>query len=49
MVDMGEFKKCIRDSRIDVTDSEIYIMFHLFDNEEYGKINFFDFLNTLKG
>ncbi|EGR29644.1 hypothetical protein IMG5_151930, partial [Ichthyophthirius multifiliis] len=48
-VNLNEFKKCIRDSRIDVTDSEINISFNLFDPEESGTINFFDFLNTLKG
>ncbi len=30
-INLVEFKKCIRDYRIDVTDPEIHIMFNLFD------------------
>ena len=48
-INLNEFRKCIRDKRIDVTDSEIDIIFSLFDIDESGNINFFDFLHSLKG
>jgi len=46
---INEFRKAVRDYRIDVTDSEIGIIFNLFDPDETGKIDFMEFINALRG
>eukprot|EP00825_Cyclidium_porcatum_P007794 TRINITY_DN1390_c0_g1_i9.p1 TRINITY_DN1390_c0_g1~~TRINITY_DN1390_c0_g1_i9.p1 ORF type:complete len:523 (+),score=123.87 TRINITY_DN1390_c0_g1_i9:62-1630(+) len=48
-VDPKQFKKAIKDSRIDVTDSEIDIVFNIFDAQYQGLVDFMQFLQSLKG
>ena len=49
MLSLSEFRKAVRDYRIDVTDAEISIIFNLFDPEETGTIDLLEFINSLRG
>lgn len=44
-----EYRKAIRDHRIDVTDSEIDLVFSYFDRERTGLIDLWGMLFVLKG
>ncbi|KAL4489389.1 hypothetical protein ABPG72_002685 [Tetrahymena utriculariae] len=46
---LAEFKKSISNFKIEVTETEITIIFNLFDPQQTGQISLFDFLNALKG
>ena len=49
LLNLSEFRKAVRDYRIDVTDAEISIIFNLFDPEETGAIDLLEFINSLRG
>ncbi|KAL4439152.1 hypothetical protein ABPG74_008927 [Tetrahymena malaccensis] len=48
-LNLAEFKKSISNFKIEVTETEVTIIFNLFDPQETGQISLFDFLNALKG
>ncbi len=49
LLSLGEFRKAIRDHRIDVTDPEIDIIFNYFDRDQQGYIDLWGMIFVLKG
>ena len=49
MLTINEFRKAVRDHRIDVTDSEIDLVFAYFDRDMTGLIDLWGMLFVLKG
>lgn len=46
---IAEFKKSIRDYRLEVTDQEIQFVFDYFDKGSLGSINYLEFMDALRG
>jgi Ca2+-binding EF-hand superfamily protein len=49
MLSLSEFRKAIRDHRIEVTDPEIDIVFDYFDREQSGYVDLWGMLFVLRG
>ena len=49
LLSITEFRKAVRDHRIDVTDSEIDLAFSYFDRDGTGLIDLWGMLFVLKG
>lgn len=49
LLTLSEFRKAIRDHRIEVTDPEIDIVFSYFDRDQSGYIDLWGMLFVLKG
>ncbi|CAD8075605.1 unnamed protein product [Paramecium primaurelia] len=49
MLNLTEFRKAIRDHKIEVTDPEIDIVFQYFDREQSGLIDLWGFMFVLRG
>lgn len=49
MLNLSEFRKVIRDHKIEVTDPEIDIVFSYFDREISGLLDIWGFMFVLKG
>ena len=48
-IDMGEFKKAIKDFRIDLNDQEIRDVFQHFDRDSSGEIDYDEFVRGVRG
>lgn len=48
-IDMGEFKKAVRDFKIDLTDNEVQIVFLAFDRDGSGEIDYDEFVRGVRG
>lgn len=46
---LSEFRKALRDHRIDVTDSEIDLVFTYFDRDRTGLVDLWGMMFVLKG
>lgn len=49
LITLDQFKKVIRDLKIDITNSESNLLFDVFDPESTNLISFVQLINTLKG
>lgn len=49
MLNLSEFRKVIRDHKIEVTDPEIDLVFSYFDREVSGLLDVWGFMFVLKG
>lgn len=49
MLNLSEFRRAIRDHRIEVTDPEIDLVFQYFDREASGLIDLWGFMFVLRG
>ena len=49
LISLNEFRKAIRDHRIDVTDPEVDVVFSYFDRENTGLIDLWGMMFVLKG
>ena len=48
-IDMQEFRKAIKDFRIDLNEQEIEIVFSSFDRDGSGTIDYDEFVRGLRG
>jgi hypothetical protein len=48
-IDMGEFKKAVKDFRIDLNDQEIREVFQHFDRDSSGEIDYDEFVRGVRG
>lgn len=48
-IDMSEFKKAIRDFKVDLTDTEIKLVFQHFDRDSSGEIDYDEFVRGVRG
>lgn len=46
---LNEFRKAIRDHRIDVTDSEVDVIFSYFDRDRTGVVDLWGMMFVFKG
>ena len=49
LISLNEYRKAIRDHRIDVTDNEVDLVFQYFDRENTGLIDLWGMMFVLKG
>lgn len=49
MVSIQEFKKVVRDQRIDISETEGHMVFEVFDPQSTGLMNYQEFLSATKG
>ena len=49
LLNLSEFRRAIRDHRIEVTDTEIDLVFSYFDRENTGVVDLWGFMFVLKG
>jgi Ca2+-binding EF-hand superfamily protein len=49
MISIQEFKKVIRDQRIDISETECHQVFEVFDQWSTGLINYMELLACVKG
>ena len=49
LINIHELRKGIRDLRIELTDTEIDLVFQFFDRAKTGKIDYYAFVSVLKG
>ena len=49
MVSIQEFKKVVRDQRIDISETEAHMVFEVFDPQATGLMNYQQFLHSVKG
>lgn len=48
-IDMQEFRKAVKDFRIDLTDNEIQLVFSAFDRDNSGSIDYDEFVRGVRG
>jgi calcyphosin len=48
-IDMSEFRKAVKDFRIDLTDNEIQLVFNSFDRDRSGEIDYDEFVRGVRG
>jgi calcyphosin len=48
-IDMNEFKKAIRDFKIDLNETEIRQVFQAFDRDGSGEIDYDEFVRGVRG
>jgi Ca2+-binding EF-hand superfamily protein len=48
-IDMGEFKKAMRDFKVDLTENEIKSVFFVFDRDGSGEIDYDEFVRGVRG
>jgi Ca2+-binding EF-hand superfamily protein len=48
-IDIYEFKKAIKDFRVDLTDNEIQLVFKAFDRDGSGAIDYDEFVRGVRG
>ena len=49
LLNLTEFRKAVRDHKIEVTDPEIDLVFQYFDRESSGLIDLWGFMFVLRG
>lgn len=49
LVNLQEFKKVVRDQRIDISETEAHMVFEVFDPEATGLMNYQELVNSVKG
>ena len=47
-LDMYEFKKAVKDFRVQILDKDIDRLFNIFDRDRSGKISYDEFLRTVR-
>lgn len=48
-IDMSEFRKAVRDFKIDLNDNEIQTVFNAFDRDGSGEIDYDEFVRGVRG
>lgn len=48
-IDMKEFKKAVKDFKVDLNDNEIQIVFLAFDRDGSGEIDYDEFVRGVRG
>lgn len=48
-IDLNEFKKAVKDFKVDLTDTEIKLVFQAFDRDSSGEIDYDEFVRGVRG